>query len=95
VWYEGKQTGELYNKSWEIARRIIPSLQRLKSYRDFLYHNSEISKSVYEIEKLWAHYYGGTRIKSEGPYREMGKNLMVLYHTIIETLKKHQYASGK
>jgi len=79
VWYEGKPTEELYNKSWEIARKIIPNLQKLKNYKTFLRKNPDIVRSIYLIEKLWQHYHGGKRIKGKGPYREMGTDLIRFY----------------
>lgn len=82
VWHEGKPTGELYNKSWNIARKIAPNIKRLKKYKTFLQINPEINHAIYSFERLWEHYCGGTRIKTKGPYKEMGEELIHLYRII-------------
>ncbi|MDI6798826.1 MAG: hypothetical protein QMD12_02410 [Candidatus Aenigmarchaeota archaeon] len=88
VWYEGKPTGELYNKSWDIARKIIPILKRLKSYETFLRANPGINNAIYLIEGLFKHYHGGERIETKGPYKEMGGDLIRLYKEIDKTMRK-------
>jgi len=90
VWQHGKPTGELYNKSWEIARKIIPNLKRLKEYRAFLQENFGISYAINLFEKLWDHYSGGKRVETKGPYKEMGKNLIRLFDELCAVLRRYK-----
>lgn len=90
VWYVGKPTGELYNKSWEIAKRIIPNLKKLKNYKAFLQRNPGIEEGTNRIYGLWKHYHGGKRIKTKSPYKEMGKDLIFLCEAINVALERYQ-----
>lgn len=90
IWRRSKPTGELYNKSWDIARKIAPNLQKLKGYKTFLQENLGLGYAINLFEKLWGHYGGGWRIKTKGPYKEMGKNLIRLSDELSITLKKYR-----
>lgn len=48
-----------------------------------------------KLKKLWEHYHGGERIKTKGPYKETGEDLIALYRTISKVIKRHQYSEGK
>ena len=89
VWRKGKPTGEIYNESWEIARKIVPNLQRLRKYSDFIRENPELGRAIFYVLKLWEHYHGGKRVKTKGPYKEMGEDLIFLNDELYNVLKKY------
>ena len=91
AWVPGKPTPRLYKKSWYIARKIVLSLEELlRNYREFLMAHPTLGRAVYDIIKLWNHYHGGKRIKTPGPYEEMGSDLIFLYEEISKVLRKYK-----